>query len=48
MSVGDRPELRELFAWADIEVVSLNYRISGRATAAQELIIANYGTETAT
>ncbi len=39
LSINDRPEVRELFAWADIEEVGLNYRISGTATPARELII---------
>lgn len=41
LSVGDRPELRDLFAWARIEPVELNYRVSGKATAAKELIISS-------
>lgn len=43
MSVGDRPELREMFAWATVEQVELCYRVSGRATAARELIISDIG-----
>lgn len=39
LSINDRPEVRELFAWADIEEVGLNYRISGTVTPARELII---------
>ena len=39
LSINDRPEIRELFAWARIEEVELNYRLSGKPTAAAELII---------
>lgn len=39
MSINDVPEIRELFAWATIEPVELNYRVSGKVTAARELII---------
>ncbi|MAX15487.1 MAG: DNA methyltransferase [Sphingobium sp.] len=39
LSINDVPEIRELFAWAAINPVQLNYRVSGRVTAARELII---------
>lgn len=39
LSVGDRPELRELFAWTTIEPAEISYRISGAATVGKELII---------
>lgn len=39
LSINDVPPIRELFAWASIEPVDLNYRISGKVTAARELII---------
>jgi DNA adenine methylase len=39
LSINDVPELRDLFSWATIEAVDLSYRISGKATAARELII---------
>lgn len=39
LSINDVPEIREIFAWATIEPVDLNYRISGKVTAARELII---------
>lgn len=43
LSINDRPEVRELFAWADIEEVGLNYRVSGAVTPARELIITGGG-----
>lgn len=43
MSVGDRPELRDLFAWATIEPVEVGYRVSGKVTPARELIISDIG-----
>lgn len=39
MSIDDRPEIRELFDWTRIEEVELTYRLSGKPTAAAELII---------
>lgn len=39
LSINDTPEVREIFAGFAIEEVALNYRISGRVTAARELII---------
>ncbi len=39
LSINDVPEIRELFAWATIEPVDINYRISGKVTAARELVI---------
>lgn len=39
MSINDRPEVREIFEGFLIEEVSLNYRLSGKATPARELII---------
>ncbi len=41
LSINDVPEIRTLFSWAKVEPVDLNYRISGKATAAKELIISN-------
>ena len=39
MSINDTPAIRELFASFDIEEVGVNYRLSGKVTAARELII---------
>lgn len=39
MSINDTPEIRELFARFEIEGVGVNYRLSGKVTAARELII---------
>ncbi|NML88338.1 DNA adenine methylase [Sphingobium sp. TB-6] len=39
LSINDVPEVREIFAWASIEPVELNYRVSGKVTAARELVI---------
>lgn len=39
MSINDTPLIRQLFNQFAIEEVGLNYRLSGRVTAAQELII---------
>lgn len=39
VSLNDVPEVREIFSWARIERVELNYSLSGRPTAARELII---------
>ncbi len=39
MSINDVQEIRDIFSWASIEPVELNYRISGKVTAARELII---------
>lgn len=39
LSINDVPEIRKIFSWASIEPVELNYRISGKVTAARELII---------
>jgi len=41
LSLNDRPEVRELFAWARIEPVELNYRAGGGVTPARELLIAS-------
>lgn len=41
LSINDRPEIRDIFAGFDFEEVGLNYRISGKPTAAKELIISN-------
>lgn len=40
-SINDRPEIRELFAWADMEAVTTTYSIAGgdKAQAAAELLI---------
>jgi DNA adenine methylase len=39
----DRPEIRDLFAWADIEAVQTTYTIAGgdKASTAAELLIGN-------
>ena len=39
LSINDVPQIREIFSWAMIEPVGLNYRVSGKATQARELII---------
>jgi DNA adenine methylase len=39
LTINDHPLARELWAGCAIEEVGLNYRISGKATAARELII---------
>lgn len=39
LTLNDVPEVREIFSWARIETVSLNYTVSGKATAAREVII---------
>lgn len=41
LSINDRPEIREMFAWADIEAVQTTYSIAGgeHATSAAELLI---------
>lgn len=41
LSINDRPEIRELFAWADIEAVQTTYSVAGGEHAAQaaELLI---------
>lgn len=39
LSINDRPEVRELFAGCDMEEVTLNYQVSGKATPARELLI---------
>lgn len=41
MTLNDHPEVRRLFGWASIEGVGLNYRVSGGATAAREMIISS-------
>lgn len=38
-AINDRPEIRALFAGAQIDEVAVNYRISGGVTPARELII---------
>lgn len=43
LSINDVPEIRSIFSWAVIEPVDLNYRISGKVTAARELIISRPG-----
>lgn len=43
LSLNDVPEVREMFAWADLQPVELTYRLSGRATRAAELIITGGG-----
>ena len=39
LSINDRPGVRETFAGFGVEEVTLNYRLSGQATPARELII---------
>ncbi|MEO7691303.1 MAG: DNA adenine methylase [Sphingomonas sp.] len=39
LSINDVPEIRAIFARFKIEPVELNYRVSGKVTAAHELII---------
>ncbi len=39
LTLNDVPEIRELFAWAEIEPVRLNYTASDKATEACEIII---------
>lgn len=43
LSINDRPEIREMFAWADIEAVTTTYSVAGgeHASPASELLIAN-------
>ena len=41
LSINDVPEIRALFAEFTIEPVDLTYRISGKVTAARELIISS-------
>jgi len=42
LSINDRPEIREMFAWADMEAVATTYTIAGgeHAAPAGELLIA--------
>ncbi len=39
LSLNNTPEVRQIFAGFAMEEVSLNYRVSGKATPARELII---------
>lgn len=39
LSINDTPHIREVFAGFTMEEVSVNYRLSGKVTAARELII---------
>ena len=42
LSLNDVPQIRELFAWANIQSVNVSYGVSGKgATAAKEVIIRN-------
>ena len=41
LSLNDVPEIRDIFAGFTIEAVQLNYRLSGKATPAKEVIISN-------
>ena len=41
LSINDTPAVRAIFAKFDLEEVGVTYRVSGRATAARELIITN-------
>lgn len=43
LSLNDVPEVREMFAWAQLQPVELTYRLSGRVTRAGELIITGGG-----
>lgn len=44
LSLNDVPEIRELFAWAHIEAVDLNYGLSAKgSTSAREVIISSPG-----
>lgn len=45
LSLNDVPEVRELFAWADIEAVELTYQAAGgsKAKAAREVVITARG-----
>ena len=42
LSINDTPMIRDVFAEFAIEPIELNYRVSGRVTAARELIISNF------
>lgn len=42
MSINDTPEVRAIFGAFHLEQVALNYRISGKVTAARELIITRH------
>lgn len=39
LSINDTPEIRDIFAGLTLREVGLNYRLSGKVTAARELII---------
>lgn len=39
MTLNDVPEVRQIFSWARIEPVTLNYTCSGKATVGREVII---------
>jgi DNA adenine methylase len=39
LSINDTPEIRTLFAGFTNEEVGVNYRLSGKVTAARKLII---------
>ncbi|MFT0891019.1 DNA adenine methylase [Pseudochelatococcus sp. G4_1912] len=41
LTLNDVPEIRELFAWAEIKPVQLKYTASGQPTEASEVIISN-------
>jgi DNA adenine methylase len=43
LTLNDVPEIRRLFAWAELRAVDLNYTCSGKATAAREVIITGGG-----
>lgn len=43
LSINDTPEVRQIFSGLEMEEVSLNYQISGRPTAAKELVISGGG-----
>lgn len=46
MSINDAPEVRSIFSGLAMEEATLNYRISGKATPARELIITGGGAST--
>lgn len=41
LSINDVPAIRDMFAWARIQPVDVNYRISEKVTAARELVISS-------
>jgi len=44
LSIGDRPEIRDLFAWADLEEVETRYSANGKTNRrVRELLISGGG-----